>query len=551
MINTKEPIVEDGRRWQIWEEGELYIFEKSDSGAYVPNERDLVENTRERLTKIVSYRNPQPPYDFILEPYVRTGASNTEVIEGDKSPMARDAFRVMINAERVPATLNLNSLWTVKGSANQYIRVFLGTNIGESGVCISGYRQGSQVVDRIPLELAYAGNTDVKTLKHPVPGICTQIPKDGERVTVVTYNDVNDITDIAVCAVTLTNMAMVNNRPQKRIVDIRLKSPHISTSNSTELELPINVPIDDILMVCEVQYTTGSKEFPIDGTKAKLIGLKSSGAYDTNFISSSLGSKIPLQLSYMLSEEETYIGNDIVDNVINRKYTAITERVDGAYSPKLFVVPTWQGAAKGYRLEYYLTDLRRNGVYYATPFVRYGENSPPIDPLLYGVTQRVSIRVNTAEVSPTFKNHFHTEQFAITFTAPGIAKRDNFILEYVPGNPAYGDQMFATFEPYNVTFNKIDITCGIATLQEWLDAIYYTTYPVFDRKAEKDKPPVPTHFELIVNSRGYRFPITDWLNKAIVDTPVKDGDHVRIQWIAETPTDDLYLGVSSLLMHEK
>lgn len=551
-INLKTPIVPaDGRKFFHWSYDELYIEDSAESGMYVPNEGNLVEKLREKTTWIVSYRNPLPPYDFTLEPYIRPSGSNGDVVEGDRSPMSRDAFRVLINKDRVPATLNLNSQWFAKGSANSYIRVWLGTNVGEGGVCISGYMQnGRMVSDRIPLELAFAGNESVKTLKHPVPGICTQIPKDGEKVTVVTYNDVNDITDIGVCNVTLTDMAMIENRPQKRIVDIRMKSPHMSTGNANQLELPVNVPIDDILITCEVLYTTGAVEYNIDGNKVKLLGLKTSGAYDEMFISSMLGAEIPLQLSYVMSAEETYIGNDIVDNTINRRYTAITEAVEGAYSPKLFVVPTWAGANQGYRLEYYLADLRRNGIYHATPFVRYGENSPPIDPLLWGVTQRVSVRVNTAEVSPTFKQHYHTEKFAITFTAPGIEKRDNFILEYQKGSPAFGDKLYAVFEPFNVTFNKIDITCGIGSMQEWLRDVYLTCYPVYDRKAEGSAPPMPTHYELVVNNRAYRHPIEDWLTKHVVDTPVVDGNHVRINWVLETPTDDLYLGVSSLMLHE-
>lgn len=551
-INLKTPIVPaDGRKFYIWSYDELYIEDESDSGQYVPNEGNLVEKTREKTTWIVSYRNPLPPYNFDLEPYIRPNGSNNDIVEGDRSPMSRDAFRVLINKDRVPATLNLNSQWFAKGSANSYIRVWLGTDIGESGVCISGYMQnGRMVSDRIPLELAFAGNDSVKTLKHPVPGICTQIPKDGERVTVVTYNDVNDITDIGVCNVTLTDMAMTENRPQKRIVDIRLKSPHLSTSNDRQLELPVNTPIDDILITCEVVYTTGIVEKHIDGNKIKLIGLKTSGAFEEKFIASILGLEIGLQLSYTMSAEETYIGNDIVDNTINRSYTAITEAVDGAYSPKLFVVPTWAGADKGYRLDYYLTDLRRNGIYYATPYVRYSENSPAIDPLLWGVIQRVAVRVNTADVSPTFKQHYHPQQFAITFTAPGVDKRDNFILEYQKGSPTYGDALFAVFEPYNITYNKIDITCGIATQQEWLNALYYTCYPVFDSHGEGSVPPAPTHYELVINERAYRYPVSDWLTQHIVDTPVVDGNHVRLNWVLETATDDLYLGVSSLLMHE-
>lgn len=551
-VNLKEPIVLDGRRWTIFADHEVYYADKSTAGAYVPNELDLIEHIKEKRTSIVTWRNPLPPYDFKTEAYERTPNANTDVIVGDRSPIARDAFRVLINKDRVPATLNFSAQFYVKGSAHSYMRVFLGNDIGVNGVCISGYmRNGQMVSDRIPLEVALDGAGGIKTIKNPVPAICTKIPENGELVTAVVYNSVNDITQIATCNVLLTDMAQATTKPQKQIVDIRLNSPQLSTSNANQLELPVNTPIDDILVTCEVIYTTGSVEKNIDGSKIKLFGFKSSGAYDEMMISSSLGMEIPLQLSYALSADETYIGNDIVDGVINRRYTAITERIDGAYSPKLFVVPVWAGADRGYRLEYYLTDLRRDGIYNATSYVRYAENSPPIDPKLYGIKQRVAVRVNTAEVSPTFKNHWHTETFTITFTAPGTEKRDNFILEYYKGNPAYGDDMYVQFTPFNVTYNKLDITCGKSTLQEWLDAIYYPTYPVFDRKAEGSKPPAPTHFELAIGSRTFRYAITDWHKELTVDTPIEDGNTIRINWIVETATDYLFMGLSPLLMHEK
>lgn len=549
-INPNEPIVEDGREWRLLAYHELYFADKADAGRIVPNESDMVVHLKERTWWIVSYRNPLWPYDFKLEPFTGPNYSNTDVVTGDRSPMARDAFRVLINKDVVPASLNINSQWYVKGSANSYIRVFLGTRIGEDGVCISGYRKNNVVTDRIPLELSFAGNTSNKTIKNPVPGICTKIPDDGEMVTVVTYNTMDEITDVGVCNVTLTDMAMITNKPQKRIVDIRLKSPHMSPDDNRLLKLPTNVPIDDILVECEIIYTTGSVVKNIDGKKIKLIGLKSSGAYDEMMIASSLGMEIPLMLSYSLSQEESYIGDDIVDNVINRRYKAYTDRINGTYSPKLFVVPIWKGAESGYRLEYYLTDLRRNAVYPATQWVRYAENSPVIDPKLYNIRQQVGVRVNTADVSPEFKPHPHTEVFAITFTSPGVDKRDNFIIEYVKGSPAYGDEMYASFEPYNVTYNRIDIRCGQPSLTEWLDKVYYPIYPVFDRRAEGNRPPQPTHFEIQLGSRSFRYPISEWLNPVTVDCPVSDGDSLRIVWIIETAADDLYLGVSPLLLHE-
>lgn len=549
-INTKKPIVEDGRDWRILAYHELYFADIADSGRIVPNENEIVVKVKDRTWWIVSYRNPNPPFNFDLEPYAGPNYSNTDVITGERSPMSRDAFRVLINKDTVPATLNLNSQWYVKGSANTHIRVWLGSEIGEGGTCISGYMHGNRFDDKIPLELSFSGNTSNKTIKNPVAGICTKIPANGERVTVVTYNAQDMPTDIGSCNVILTDIAMATNKPQKRIVDIRLKTPWVSPDNDRVVELPQNVPIDDLLFECEVIYTTGTMVKNIDGSKIKLIGLKSSGAYDEMMIASSVGLEIPLQLSYMLSNEETYIGNDIVEGVINRRYSAVTERIEGAYSPKIYTVPVWRGAETGYRMEYYLTDIRRNGVYPATQWVRYAENSPPLDPKLYGIKQQVGIRLNLADVSPEFKAHYHTEVFSITFTAPGNEKRDNFIIEYVKSSPAYGDEAFVLFKPFNVTYNKLDIKCEQRSLSEWLDKLYYPIYPVFDRKAEGLRPPQPTHFELQIGGRKFRYPVSDWLTELVVDCPIVDGDTVRIVWLIQSKADDLYLGVSPLLLHE-
>lgn len=300
----------------------------------------------------------------------------------------------------------------------------------------------------------------------------------------------------------------------------------------------------------QIVYNDGTRSVPLDGTRLRLDGLRNSGAHDTYYISTIAGQTLDLLLSYRLASDESYYGADMQSGVIFKDYQATTLDVDGAYSVKLYVVPKWLDAYRGYRLEYYLYDLDRGNVFYATPWVNPAVNSAVFDPLLYGVKQRLAVTVDMSKVSSIYTSHIHVQSFAVSLLGAATVVGANFKLEYTQNQPEYGDGVWAKFYYNNITFWMLDIACGAKSKEEWLALLYWKIYPLYDRRTESNAP-TPTHFEVVTKSKSYLRTIDQWLSPFHIDFQVNETEEVLIKWIARTPADDLCLGMSSMIAHQK
>jgi hypothetical protein len=253
------------------------------------------------------------------------------------------------------------------GTDLDHIKIFRGRDISAAGEVISAYFVNNKLVsNNIPMELATIDNVTNKSVKYPVPGWSSKLVADNELVTIVVYSDTNDVACVAIAYTIVTNMILAADAPAKQILNLRLVSPFLSEGDDTILELPVNIPIEDIPLSGEITYADGKRTIPLDGTRLRLDGLRNSGAHDTYYISSIAGQTLPLLLTYRVASDETYAGDDLFDGVICKDYTATTLDVDGAYSAKLYVVPKWLDAARGWRLEYYLKDLGTYAAWKAT-----------------------------------------------------------------------------------------------------------------------------------------------------------------------------------------
>lgn len=488
---------------------------------------------------------------YVDVPWNESDTENGDAIMGGHGMYSPDTHRIYVDDSKHPATLRIDPRWTVTGSDNQFIKIFRGTNITETGEVISAYFQNNIYQgDSIPLSLVMLDNVDNKTVKAPVPASCKVEIDNNELVTVVVYSDVSGVSLIARFHIVKTNLVMALDNPARQIMNVRLLSPFMSPSDDTLLLLPINIPVDDIPLQAEITYNDGKKVIDVDGTRASILGLTTSGYMDTFYISSIAGQDLDLSLVYNLANNETYVGEDIVGRAIQKKYRASTLNVDGAYSVKLFVRPIWLDANRGYRLEYYLYNLDRGNFFDATPYVRQAVDSAFFDPKLYGVKQTLQVVVNLSDVSPEYSAHIHPQTFSITLLSPASENRDNFYLEYVHNQPYYGKDVNAIFNYENVNSWSVDLSSGAASLTEWLEKMYYNTHPIYDRRAE-GKAPQPTHFELVVGSKTYLKLVTDWATPFNIDYEVSNADSLMIRWIARTPTDELHLGMSPVFAHQK
>jgi hypothetical protein len=544
------PLVDKARRFTVWRIEELYTGPTGE-GQVFPNNDDLViDYTTGQFLRVIDadYTN----YSYRFKNFTPTSTENETEITGSCGYFSPDTFRVYVDDSKHPATLHTDASLRWPGSDNDCIRIFKGVDIStDNAVVISGYYvNGRLVSDTIPLTLAAVNNVTNVTIKSPLPGVCTKPIDDGELVTVVVYTDAGVPSLIRRCHVVKTNLVMALENPSRQITDVKLISPFISPEDDRLLVLPTNIPLEDIPLHAEVRYTDGSRRVTIDGTRAILHGLRNSGSHDTFYISSNVGQTMPLTLSYHMGRNETYAGDDVVDGVINKAYGATTLEVDGAYSVKLYVVPQWLDVERGYRLHYYLYSLERGNVFDATPYVYPAVNSPVFDPKLYGVKQRLAVNVDLSKVSPTYNAHIHPQSFHISLLSPGYAQQDNFIIHYVHDQPGVGDDCFALFHYDNVTHWMLDVTCGAKDKAEWLQRLYTQAYPLYDRRTEAT-PPEPTHFEVIVGGKSYLKLINEWVAPFHVDFQVNEADTVILRWIRRTPNDDLQLGLTPMLAHQR
>lgn len=544
------PLTDKARRFTLWNILELYTGPNG-SGQIMPNNDDLVvDYNTGQLLRVVDA--DYTAWTWKYKPFNLTPIENDDALTGSCGYMSPDTYRVYVDDSKHPAVLRVDSSLRWPGSDNDCIRIFKGIDIStDNSVVISGhYVNGRLVSDTIPLVLASIENVTNTTIKSPLPGICTKPIDDGELVTIVVYTDAGVPSLIRRCHVVKTNLVMALENPSRQILDVKLISPFMSPEDDRLLVLPTNIPLEDIPIHAEVKYTDGTRRVTIDGTRAVLHGLRNAGSHDTYYISSNVGQSMQLTLSYRMGRNETYAGDDVVDGTINKSYMATTLEVDGAYSVKLFVVPQWLDVERGYRLNYYLYSLERGNVFDATPYVYPGVNSPVFDPKLYGVKQRLVVSVDLSKVSPSYNAHIHPQTFHISLLAPGYALQDSFIIDYVHDQPGVGDDCYALFHYDNVTHWMLDITCGAKDKAEWLQRLYIQSYPLFDRRTEAG-PLEPTHFEVVTRTRSYLKTINEWVSPFHVDFEVNEAETIMIRWIRRTPNDDLQLGMTPLIAHQK
>lgn len=537
-------IVDKDRGFRVWSPDELY--KESEGTGFLPNPNDLVKNDTYRMFFEI-YDVDYTHFTWKERPYGNVQIFNDSSRLGGHYPLKSDRYRIYVDTSKHPATMDFHDQLTFNGPDVQGVRVFRGIDIGDDAEVLSAfYKNGKLDESMLPVRPVQNEGLDTQ-VNTVVPGYCAAEVADGELVSFVAYSDTNRVILVGVANIIKTNLVMAAETPARTLLDVKLESPFILDTDSKVLTLPINIPIDDIPLNALLVYSDGVKRLPIDGSRVSLNGLRNAGSHDTYYIASNAGQNLPLVLTYRLAKGENYAGEGYVNGTVNRDYLAATEAVDGGYSLKLFAVPRWLDANKGYRLDFYLYNLTRGQVYDASAFVEYTKNTS-FDPLLMGVKQRLNVQVDVSKVNPAYLPYTHAQSFHITLINPGNELNTNFFLEYVQDGKRYGEGVFAKFKYSNVSYSEIDISCGITTQAQWIEALYRNSYPLYDRRVEGDAPE-PTHFELHVGGQVQTFAVGEWLNKLTVPYQVAEGGQVIIRWLARTPTDTLQLGLSPMLAH--
>lgn len=535
------PIYDPTSRWCWWNLDEIFTGGVG-TGKYIPKVNDYVMDADNYTTYIVKAVDPTTLLSNLVEikpSVLTTSFSNDDILFGVGPGTQADTYRIYYDNSVLPHILAVDARLKVGGSMCSYAKIFRGSDVSNTGKVISRlYNQtGTLLTENIPLELAAVDSHTNHSIKTVSVCYTNENLSDGEVVTVVLYSDHGNVVSKRQLLVEKTGFIRSLDAARKYISGITLESPFINSTADGVINFPLNVPINGLNLIGVVHYSDGTTlKMPVDGTKFKLLGMD-------QYISTIVGQKIELVLSYALSNDETVYGAVTSDGkYVTAPYSIITTKTDGSYMVKLFGYPVWVNAVSGYRMQWYLYNLERNIVYDATMFVSYSITRAAFDPTAYGVLQRLVVMVNLNSLSGSFKSFIHTQSIDVILKYPGDDPRTNWLVgfESITEQPLYGDGLKAI-----IRNGKLDISSNITIYDEWLERLYYQTYPIVDLSIEV-VPVVPNYFALVYDGHRYEFPIENWNKELTVEILPILNKTIYVQFFRRTPNTNLQLSVAGL-----
>lgn len=514
-------------------------------GRYVPKIGDRIDD----LPLGLSYRVTSLDLATLICQYIEikpiaSSGEFDDILLGPGPGTQSDTYRIYLDRSVIPYSLAVDARLSVKGTMCRYARIFRGSDLTNQGNIIAHTydSQGNIIGDMIALELvANPGNISERTV--PVAYTMEDLP-DNEIVTVVFYSDVGSVVSKRQLVVENTAFIRQANLGLKYITDISLKCPFLSATDSTTIELPLNVLLPGVNMTGVVHYSDGSTaELPVDGTKFAMLGLEA-------YTATTPGQKGYLSLRYRPSSNEVLYGGGSGEFTHkSKKFTVVAKQQEGTYSVKLFPYPVWVDAVHGYSLKWFLYNGDRNVTYDVTGLVEFPANTPAWMPTQYGVNQRITVAINLQNVNGTYKNYRHIQTVEIILRGAATERNTtNWTVGFEVGqSPLYGDGIHADLTFINSNLYKLKVDAGFTTQADWLQALYYNTKPIIDTTKET-APPVPTHYRITVGSTEYEFPISQWNSETTVGAGLVNSGTAFLRFIRRLPDTDLHLAVAGIAL---
>lgn len=546
------PVINPDRGHRRWRKSELYTGPDG-TGRYCPNLDDEVWDWATGLWRVVSvdYTTGLSRLQRYEEPLESDSLNDEDILLGVGPGYQSESFRAFIDTSVVPFTLALDSRLSFKGTTVEYVKVFLGSDIGDSANVISAmYDQNGQMLgENIPLELAQVPNNPDgqpaaynKAVKVPMAAYTMRQLPDNEVLTVVAYDQVGNVRSMARVLVCNSAFARTTDAYRKYITAIHLESPFLSEVDQSLLQFPINLPVSALNAIGVVTYSDNSQtRMAVDGSKFNLYGLN-------NYMATQQGQRLDLVLTYRLGDDEYCYGATANQGKhISAAYKATTLRMDGAYSVKLFCAPVWVDNIYGYRLRWFLMNLDREEWFEVSHLVSFAVGSAEFRPTDYGVLQNLTVGINMQEVDSQFKNYRHSQTIGIVLRQPdSLVSEDRWAIRYTPGqNPMYGSGVKATSRMENVNNWKLDLSNGLSNYAVWLDQVFYRAEPLFNPAVEQ-RAPEPTHFALYINGEDFEYPLAMWNHELVSPHAIKSGEPVIIRFFRRTAVTDIQLGMGAM-----
>lgn len=546
------PVINPDRGHRRWRKSEIYTGPDG-TGRYCPNLDDEVWDWATGLWRVISVDyttglSRLQPYE---EPRDSGSVNDDDILLGVGPGYQSESFRAYIDTSVVPFTLAIDSRLSFKGTTLKSIKVFLGSDIGnEDNVISAMYDQNGQLLgEEIPLELVQVPNNpngEVAAYNHavkvPMVGYTMRQVPDNEPLTIVAYDQAGVVRSVARVLVRNTAFARTTDAFRKYITSIHMESPFLSEVDQTLLQFPINLPVSALNAIGVVTYSDNSQHrMAIDGSKFNLYGLN-------NYMSTQQGQRLDLVLTYRLGEDEySYGATSNQGKHISVAYKATTQRMDGAYSVKLFCAPVWVDSIYGYRLRWFLLNLDREEWFEVTSQVSVAVGSAEFRPTDYGVLQNLTVGINMKDVDASFKNYRHSQTIGIVLRGPdNLVNDDRWAIRYSPGqNPMYGSGVKAISRMENVNNWKLDLSNGLNNYAVWLDQVFYRAEPLFNPAVEQ-RAPEPTHFALLINGDEFEYPLMMWNHELVSPHAIKTGEPVVIRFFRRTAVTDIQLGMGAM-----
>lgn len=552
-IGADVPVWDPEGLYKEWHYDEIYFGKdkigEGKKGRFVPNVDNKVW-AADRGTYYVKELNPTtliPVLQRYVEPEVG-GADTKDWLLGVGDRWPQQGFFMYADNEQDVPRISLDAQAIFRHPAISFFRCYGYDASGNLEVISAWFNQsGEYKDDKIPrLEVDSTQSPD--GYQYYVPEVFWGTRKFIERETVKLVGFSAENNEIAEASFIVRTGSTVrrSSTPARRIASIELRSAYLSTTEENRLRIPTGTNIASVAMMCRVNFESGKFiDLPIDGTKVRIQGLEES-------ISTSPGWLRDIILYYYMGEGEMYVGSDSNDGKsIRQVYKVEVDPTQETYGFKLFMYPTWIDANNGWGWVSFLHDYDHSQVYDVSGMVEQTANSGIWDPFLLGVKQYLRVAIDVNKVDPRYNEYRHAQTIQMALIEKGGTDADNYWRVYYEDgqSPAYGDGCKAVLTYVSSQVWTGDLSCGCASVEEWLDKLYYRTLPLFDPTTEKS-PLEPTHFVYTLRGQRYRHPITDWNKTIQVKTGGQEAETSVIHFISSQNGVDLYLGTSGLYTHQ-
>lgn len=541
------PVYDPEGRWCWWSLNEIYVPNGPGTKRYVPKVDDYVIDPVTFTTYIVKAIDSitlESTLQQIRPANMSYTLTETDVLFGVGPGTQSDTYRMYVDSSVVPTVIDVDARLKVGGTMCEYAQIFLGSDTSDAGKIISRIydASGNFISHNVPLELVAIDSHVNYSIKKVSTCYTNQTLVDGEVVTVVLYSADGHVVSKRQLLVENTAFIRQVNAGKKYVTSISLECPFLSATQGTIIEYPLNVPINAINLVGVVNYSDGSSmKLPVNGVKFSMLGLE-------QYVSTIIGQKMDLVLSYKLDSDEAVYGAVTSDNkYVTAAYTLRTVNPNNSYAVKVFGYPVWVDQANGYVMNWFLFNLDRNVWFNVTPYVEFAENTGAFNPLGYGYMQRKAIQLNLQDVSGAFKPFVHTELVEIILNGRPSADSTPWTVRNgsSSSDEKFGTGLYANRDEAN--YRNLDVSSGFTTQADWLAALYYKTYPLIDRVGETD-PPVPTHFILSYGNDSIECAVSNWNQIAVFSSNIPLGATVFIRFIKRTPTTELELSMAAMMV---